>query len=135
MICWQFSPMRQLGACSGNHSSPTLTHGAPRLKQTTHKERLVALLRFALMGRNVVRLDNVVQIPGAHVVVPSDAVDLVVLRLQNRLDQFPGLLQTKPGEGGKQMMLGVEIEIEHQQFAENAVITAGACGGLLLPNV
>src|ERR1700722_2904404 len=30
MICWQYSPMRQLGACVGNRNSPKLTHGATR---------------------------------------------------------------------------------------------------------
>jgi hypothetical protein len=62
-------------------------------------------------------------------------MDLVVPGLKNRLDQFPGLLQTKPGEGGKKMMLGVEIEVEYEQFTENARITARTRGGLLLPNV
>jgi hypothetical protein len=30
MICWQYSPMRQPGACAGNRNSPKLTHGATR---------------------------------------------------------------------------------------------------------
>src|SRR5271165_5527090 len=30
MICWQFSPMRQLGVCPGNRNNPKLTHGAGR---------------------------------------------------------------------------------------------------------
>src|SRR3984957_13142706 len=29
-ICWQYSPMRQLGACAGNRNSPKLTHGFPQ---------------------------------------------------------------------------------------------------------
>ena len=86
-------------------------------------------------GRDVVRLDNVVQIASTHFVVPADAMDLVVPGSKNRLDQFPDLFQTKPGQRGKEMMLGVEIEVEYEQFAEYARITAGTRGSLLLPNI
>src|SRR3984957_19648225 len=40
MICWQYSPMRQPGACAGNPNSPKLTHGAyagnPNSPKLTH---------------------------------------------------------------------------------------------------
>src|ERR1700733_12245555 len=58
MICWQFSPMRQLGACTGNRNSPKLTHGsvlrlAVRMKtdfsrgnSTSGRHRFAEILRL-----------------------------------------------------------------------------------------